>query len=268
MRNETSSNYFSQASTGTGIGRHLRQKSRVDYSNIPESYHYNQAKGLNNGRWSLEEHKKFITGIFLYGNNWKEIVNLIGTRNCPQARSHSQKFFSKLPKLNLDGITEEMCNVKKLHCIYNNSTHDEIKNLFYIITDVAYKCMEDNDKQKKEEETNLPGQEEQNGNRKESFLCDIDSYKLEYSYAHLEEVNIVDDIPDPDIDIMDIDEMVEVKKPKVDNYYKWMFEKVTESIPGDFVASNKVETEDVDMVAGEINSYYDELTFNYFNSFK
>jgi SHAQKYF class myb-like DNA-binding protein len=270
MKNELSSSSLSQASTDT---RRLRQKSRIDYSGVPDTYQYNVAIGLNNGRWSLDEHKNFITGVFMHGNNWKEITNVIGTRNCPQARSHGQKFFTKLAKMNLEGITEDMCNVKRLHCIYNNSTHEDIKKLYYTLTDVAYKFMENDNESKKKEEEEEEEIEESNivinkSERKESFLSDLDTNKLEYSYAHLKEINIDDDIPDPDIDINDFDEQTQFKQIKVDHYYKWMFEKVSGSITEDFVEVNKVATEDVDMVSDEINSYYDELTFNYFNSFK
>ena len=51
------------------------------------------------GKWSQDEHKKFIEGMRLYGKNWSKIHLHIGTRTCPQARSHAQKFFRKLEKL-------------------------------------------------------------------------------------------------------------------------------------------------------------------------
>ena len=48
------------------------------------------------GRWSIDEHKKFIEAIIKYGNDWKEVQKYIGTRSSSQARSHAQKFFIKL----------------------------------------------------------------------------------------------------------------------------------------------------------------------------
>lgn len=142
MKNDFSSKSISNTSSNNK--RSLRQKDRIDYSNVPESYHSNIAIGINNGRWSLEEHKKFITGVFIHGNNWKDITNVIGTRNCAQARSHGQKFFTKLAKMNLEGVTEELCNVKKLHHLYETSNNEDLKMLYFTLTDVAYNCM-DND---------------------------------------------------------------------------------------------------------------------------
>lgn len=52
----------------------------------------------NTGRWSQEEHKKFIEAIIKYGNEWKKIKEFIGSRSSTQARSHAQKFFIRLKK--------------------------------------------------------------------------------------------------------------------------------------------------------------------------
>jgi SHAQKYF class myb-like DNA-binding protein len=140
MRNEDVSN--KSITLNSDNSRSLRDRKKKHYSNVPESYIINSAIGLNNGRWSIEEHKKFIIGVFKYGNNWKDIQKTIGTRNCAQARSHGQKFFYKLPKLNLEGITEELCNVKTLHNLYIKSDKDENKKLFYLLGEVAFLNME------------------------------------------------------------------------------------------------------------------------------
>ena len=59
-----------------------------------------EVKGVqfNMGRWTKEEHKKFLKGIIEYGNNWKMIEQLIRTRSSSQARSHAQKYFVKVKK--------------------------------------------------------------------------------------------------------------------------------------------------------------------------
>ena len=64
-----------------------------------------QENSKTNGRWTKEEHEKFILGILstylglqLYGKDWKKIQALIGTRNGAQIRSHAQKFFIKIKK--------------------------------------------------------------------------------------------------------------------------------------------------------------------------
>ena len=60
---------------------------------------------FQSGKWTEEEHEKFIEGILLYGNEWKKVQGIIKTRSSAQARSHAQKFFLKIKKSidNVDG---------------------------------------------------------------------------------------------------------------------------------------------------------------------
>ncbi len=53
---------------------------------------------LNNGRWTDEEHSKFLEAINLYGKNWSKVHKYIGSRSSAQTRSHAQKYFNKLEK--------------------------------------------------------------------------------------------------------------------------------------------------------------------------
>ena len=70
-----------------------KYKSQLDERNmLPNDTNY------NTGRWSHEEHKKFLESIFKYGNEWKKIKEFIGSRSSTQARSHAQKFFIRLKK--------------------------------------------------------------------------------------------------------------------------------------------------------------------------
>ncbi|KAL4467839.1 hypothetical protein ABPG74_013174 [Tetrahymena malaccensis] len=50
------------------------------------------------GRWTKEEHQKFLEGLNIYGKNWKKVEEHIGTRTGAQIRSHAQKFFNRLEK--------------------------------------------------------------------------------------------------------------------------------------------------------------------------
>ncbi len=66
-----------------------------------------EAVGKVPGRWSPEEHKRFLEGnpprnncaaLAKFGKNWKQVEEYIGTRTGAQIRSHAQKYFNKLNK--------------------------------------------------------------------------------------------------------------------------------------------------------------------------
>jgi hypothetical protein len=97
-----------------------------------------------------------------------------------------------------------------------------------------------------------------------SFISDVSlEREHEYSIAQLKQVVIDDDVPEPDMDM--IIDPVEVKPKNVDNYYNWMFEKAMSTLPENICDVSDIG--DVNMCSVDINYYYDELTFNYFNSF-
>jgi len=50
--------------------------------------------------WTPEEHQRFIEAIKLYKRDWKQIEKYVGSKNVIQIRSHAQKYFIKLQKLN------------------------------------------------------------------------------------------------------------------------------------------------------------------------
>ena len=54
---------------------------------------------FNEGRWSDEEHEKFVKGLEIFGwKNYQQISEYIGTRTVLQVRSHLQKYKQKLEK--------------------------------------------------------------------------------------------------------------------------------------------------------------------------
>ena len=108
--------------------RKKKKKISHENSNLIES---NKKYLYKTGRWTLDEHKKFINALFLFGNNWKQIKSFIGTRSCPQARSHAQKFFVKLHRSNLLKlkIDERLSSVKILLDYVKDLENSEKENL-------------------------------------------------------------------------------------------------------------------------------------------
>lgn len=49
----------------------------------------------NIGKWTEEEHQRFLKAIEVYGNQWKKVRDCVGTRSCAQIRSHCQKYFRR-----------------------------------------------------------------------------------------------------------------------------------------------------------------------------
>ena len=64
-----------------------------------ETENFDNENQFHTGRWTEEEHQKFIDGILQYGNEWKKVQQVIGSRSSTQARSHAQKFFLKIKKI-------------------------------------------------------------------------------------------------------------------------------------------------------------------------
>ena len=78
-------------------------------------------KKTNEGRWTYEEHIKFIESFVNYGKRWEIIQKYVGTRSREQIRSHSQKFFFRLKALKSDkcGFDFNKNNIESLLDIVN-----------------------------------------------------------------------------------------------------------------------------------------------------
>jgi len=98
-----SKNVSSQNSVPSGNSSHasdeLETSSRSQKSNEESSTQKEPSKAMNTGRWSAEEHKRFLAGLDQFGTgNWKKITDMVGTRSCTQIRTHAQKYFIALQK--------------------------------------------------------------------------------------------------------------------------------------------------------------------------
>ena len=56
------------------------------------------ASGEKTGRWTDEEHTRFLHGLELFGKKWTKVADVVGSRTTVQVRSHAQKYFQKLEK--------------------------------------------------------------------------------------------------------------------------------------------------------------------------
>uniref|UniRef100_A0A6S8HTR1 histone deacetylase n=1 Tax=Amphora coffeiformis TaxID=265554 RepID=A0A6S8HTR1_9STRA len=51
------------------------------------------------GRWTREEHEAFLDALKVYGKEWKKVAAKVKTRTVVQTRTHAQKYFQKLQKV-------------------------------------------------------------------------------------------------------------------------------------------------------------------------
>jgi SHAQKYF class myb-like DNA-binding protein len=103
----------------------------------------------SNGRWTKEEHNRFIEAIINFGNDWKKVQKYVSTRTSTQARSHAQKFLMKLrnseffKKKNIDN---NLSWAKTIHFIKNNFSNDELE---FVLKNVHCNVNKENNKKKK-----------------------------------------------------------------------------------------------------------------------
>ena len=97
--------------------RFVVQKNEDNKKNIQEN------ENTNEGRWTKEEHDKFLDGIVQYGINWKKVKTFINSRTSVQVRSHAQKFYKKL----------KMCKDEQLGIDFTKDDISSIKDMIYQI---------------------------------------------------------------------------------------------------------------------------------------
>ena len=160
------------------IKQNLENNNTINEDQISNSFDINNSKKnnkkrkekkekkpyINEGRWSNEEHIKFIEALIEYGKNWKKVQKYVGTRSTSQARSHAQKFYFRLKMFkdtNLD-IDFTSNNIKNLSDIIqeikgkNKNNENEKKfifNFFIYLNEIISK--ENNKSNKRKKEINL-----------------------------------------------------------------------------------------------------------------
>ena len=58
------------------------------------------------GRWTQEEHELFLKGLQIYNKQWKLIADMIKTRTVVQIRTHAQKYFQRLQKMDIQNLSK------------------------------------------------------------------------------------------------------------------------------------------------------------------
>ena len=72
---------------------------------------------LRTGRWSKEEHQMFEEGLKLFGKDWQKMKVHMKTRSSGQIRSHAQKFFNQMKKLQVGDDSNDSTDEVELHNI-------------------------------------------------------------------------------------------------------------------------------------------------------
>jgi SHAQKYF class myb-like DNA-binding protein len=97
-------------------------------------------ENFNTGRWTQEEHRRFVEAIMRYGNEWKNVQQFVKTRSSTQARSHAQKFFYKMKKNNLLDFDIDLNknSIKSLHEFANTLDENQYSNIINTLNLMAY----------------------------------------------------------------------------------------------------------------------------------
>ena len=126
----SSFNLFNNKTTKETFNTTLPAKNKKEKSDKNEKNEKTDKSVVNEGRWSYEEHLKFIEGITLYGKNWKNVQKFVGTRTSAQARSHAQKFFLKLRtiknnKFNFDFSNNNIKSLSDIITVIKKNSSDK-----------------------------------------------------------------------------------------------------------------------------------------------
>ena len=216
----------------------------------------------SNGRWTNEEHNKFIEGIIKYGNDWKKIQKYVSTRTSTQARSHAQKFLLKLRNnefLKRNNIDLSLSWAKCIQLIKNSFSDD-----------VLYKVLKDASFNKKK------------GKKKylKKIKCDKKLNTL-LSYNNIENENEKENNCDDDVffSTSDYSNSLDDNKENINNFLFYQMENLpvknsnnninNKDYINDFIQNfNKNNLCDSDFFINDSNIYYNNSAILSINSIK
>lgn len=122
-----------------------QEKPTFPYSNQSkkESFYLKKKRLLKNhpfseGKWNENEHFLFLKTIFKYGSNWKDVKGSIFNRTLSQIKSHSQKFFFKLSKLNSLKFISDKVSIENIKDVVKVLSLDEYDAVFEILLNLPF----------------------------------------------------------------------------------------------------------------------------------
>lgn len=117
----------------------IKKKSKSIKLNIKNIKHKKNC--YNIGRWTEEEHRRFIEAILKYGNEWKSVQRHIKTRSSTQSRSHSQKFFLKIKNYDIFDFKDRKPCISSLNEYAKKLTEKERDNMLEVLISYEYHDM-------------------------------------------------------------------------------------------------------------------------------
>lgn len=113
------------------------QRKKCKFINLKRISSRKESNQSINGRWTREEHKRFIDAIITYGNDWKKIQKYVNSRSSTQARSHAQKFLLKLKHSEFfkkNKIDTSLSWAKTIQYLKNEFSNEELNEIFKSVT--------------------------------------------------------------------------------------------------------------------------------------
>ena len=225
----------------------------IDLDNYPKN-------NLNEGKWSYDEHIKFIIAYVNYRKNYKLIQKYISSRNGKQIRSHAQKFFIRLKQFKnseYDFSSDEIKNLFDIFDIIENNNKTNMNNKEYIINTLMTLC---ENKCEKKEDILIKSEEEKNID--ELFLDNKSDTNVKNIIYENEEIN-KDNISSKEIYLNNIIEREQNKEAQEQENY-WDYNYLDNRSNNVFLSSNCIYSDEISSKTNN-NIFYKDRNISNFN---